>query len=356
MGPTKSSTQRLPRPSLAGANSADSIFSRGPRPSLVPSAPRNASTQPISRGVTKPVRSTLAQRALNTRTSPEKPQVPAQDFANDTKTVQAKMEGMEGMMSSLLSQMSLLQSQLVNPPAPVVVEKAAEPIQIPVFQMPQITQIAQPTPVIIQKKVKAPKKPKTGPPKRQVPVFDTSAYTNQIKQSHQQLEEIMRLQSDSSVRFQIEAEMKSNQISAVNSQLSSVNTQSEAEREKGANLRMELENQTQESNRLQTKLQETTQELVDELDRTKQSLTDEFNKITTAGTTELNSVNEELSEAERLFAEQQQMIADLEEQIANQKQRAKLLEQQMRTSETLRKKLHNEIQELKGNLLANLNF
>lgn len=337
------------------------------------------STVPSARSAIPSTRATKAAAPTSipakTRYTSSKP-ITSTSLAEDTQAKQAaqkslseqqmnlKLEAMQGMMATLVSQMSVMQSQYQNPPdspdkEPFPVLDLPPPIQ------PQVQPVIIKVPVHTNKRAQAPthrsppreiriitkkirkevKKPK--PPKPQI---DTTVYTNQIADLTQKLEDLKKLKTEIEFNHQIQTETLNSKLQLLNTQLEYARNTNNVEREKNNQLKCEISTRTAENSQLETQFLIIKRQMTDEISNTKATLGEELRQKTEAFTNESNALQTEIEFFENQCEERSQEKVMLENCIAHEIKTTEITEKRIRTSETLRKKLHNEIQELKGNI------
>lgn len=189
-----------------------------------------------------------------------------------------------------------------------------------------------------KKKKKAPK------------MTDTSSYTNKITELQNQIENLLREESEYDFQHKTTLDRENARLASVQAQLDAVSVSVSQEREKSMQLQLDIQRQVEENESLDQRLKTTSEEYQLELKMITLDLANDL-----ANTKEI--YEHELSKADSQYAEAQNLNQSLrtevnlyEDKIIQQIELHASLEVHIRNCETVRKRLHNEIQELKGNV------
>lgn len=380
----KGVTKPAVRHSIVPTSSTRVATTTKARLSMVPTT-SSARLSTISTTTTRPSNTTTTGRLATTSTRNTKPSIPTQPARHiystkalersppksitDTSTkapksdqqLKLKLENMEGMMTALVSQISVMQSQYLHPPEPsqaLTQPVHSSPIQVHVpipMQVPapvkKVKKIKEKKPprieerIVVQKVIK--KVPKPKPPK---PIIDTTIYTKQIEELNQKLEELQRIQTEEEFNFQLESESANSKLQFLNTQLETMNGHVNIEREKGYQLKNEIANKSSENSQLEFNFLGVKSQMNEQIQTTKKVLTEELQQKISSNNEALDKLQTQFEFYQNECKERDEERCMLEKNIQEEIDTTARTEKRIRTSETLRKKLHNEIQELKGNI------
>jgi kinesin family protein C1 len=181
-------------------------------------------------------------------------------------------------------------------------------------------------------------------------VFDPSAYTQQISELVARNQELLRAEGDLDLQHQLLADSLKGKLLFMQSQLDTLNGNISQESAKSIQFQIDIQKQEETKQGLQKQLQDTKETMTSELNETTARLSSEFGEMKADHASKIQLAESELKAARDLEERQTQTIADLKQLLIDQERDTESLNQQIRTCETVRKRLHNEIQELKGNV------
>lgn len=146
---------------------------------------------------------------------------------------------------------------------------------------------------------------------------DVTVYSKEVEESRTRNKELMRLMEDEESRHRMEVDGLQSKLMLTSSRLESSELSLKSLRGEAQRMQMTIQQQTEEIQTLKT---------------------------------DLMSTQTSLTRTEDLAQTRARKIDDLEEMVARQKLAIKELEEKAREDEDTRRKLHNAIQELKGNI------
>lgn len=370
MEPTKSSTQRS-RTSVAPASTRPATRVTATRASTTTTRARS-STVGVSAtsGITKPTRPTRTNtstsrtttaRATTQVTLPhpalENPQNNELESIinslNDKLLVVTEILSKQQTAVQLMMQQSEVQQQQQQNIQQQQIQRQMQELKKQQEQQQQLQQQLQQAHFValqaqqqrqIRKKDKKPKQKKV--PK----TVDTSFYSNQISDLLAKIQELLRTEDELSLQHQLLADSINQKISFIHSQVESVNASTLQERERNIQIQLEIQSQNEANENLERELSATIERLNAELQQVTTDLSSELSSLTDKLAGELSTAEDQLTSAQHLEDQQKTEIEELKQQIQDQILKIGSLETHIRNSETARKRLHNEIQELKGNV------
>jgi hypothetical protein len=336
---------------------------------------------------TKPARTIYTTKSLD-RSPPKSVCVNVSDDASSSKGgdqhLKLQLENMEGIMTALKSQISVMQSQYMCPPTdsqqpstlapqPYVPQlnnnspiQVHVPIQMPVAPQPQRIKLEKaPKPkkekvvapprekkppryeerIVVQKVIK--KVPKPKPPK---PVVDTTPYTNQIAELKEKLDDLVRAQTEEEFHNQLASEGAHAKQQFLNVQLETLTSHIGTETEKGYQLKSEVASRSAANSQMEFNFMGAKAQLEEQIETQRSELTGELKEKNRTNADELARLQAELEFFRAECVAREKARVELDHQIVEEIEMTARTEKRIRASETLRKKLHNEIQELKGNI------
>jgi kinesin family protein C1 len=146
---------------------------------------------------------------------------------------------------------------------------------------------------------------------------DVTTYSREVEESHRRNQDLMRLMEDNESRHRMEVDGLQSKLMLTTSRLESSELSLKTLRGEASRMSITIQQQTDDIERFKTDLMQT---------------------------------QTSLTRTEETSAERARKIDDLEEMVARQKMMIAELEEKAREDEEVRRKLHNSIQELKGNI------